>query len=916
MLESPLLSEHRFPSVSRSLNQQVLDRRHSSVQSSRDVTSVMEKLKKPVESFVVGDSRKDRSLTSIIDQLLINRSKNAPDSDHSENQSEKSPLSNSNGDCHSGGQRNDDSDKWSPCSPSTTGSIGSTDKQQQQQHSDVGQAHSSSSKISSSGGSPSDSPPPPSPAHGDEGEDEGEERRADEEEVVAEEEKERGKVVRETGSFGTETDRKAADQRPTGGRRLRQKKRQRRQVKEALKKQSSTGASCVSPVAKDGPSNAEEEEDEAAAAEILRAEIGGQSPLFALSSSIEAARALSAQISSRPGHSGKKSSEQSSPVVPARAAGSTPPPHRRHKSRAPSPPESPARAVVMPTDTLVAAPSAALARDPPAPHAVVKSERFSPEIDSSLSPSLSPHSPSPARGFPSPGPAALALGAFGLGLRTNATSSSSSVPAFPHQSAGGGILDRFSPVVGLGGSSAHHPQLNHSSTGVGGGVPATAGSTPAIKQMEMMTRNYSDFMRSLAAKYNNQNSQDTNTSLSLGTTNGLNRSLDTGYPYKTSSPRQLTGRSSGDDLPSSGVRGTKRENQTSPPLLTPQHHPATSALEHHAAGLPPHHRFAPYNLSDFSSSQTLLNLVRTASAQSASQLENYLRGAAGKRSLDVGETRGDPLDLSSKRCRTDYLNADPLTAAALHGVSERLHPVAAAAGIPFRDLRDLVHHGGLKLDPSEFLSGPIADLNAALRLSAKRGASLNNLLDNRLHNNNNNNNASKVTDSSPSRTLSSALSPNSHKTNATSAGKTNCVSLCTEQSCSSKSDASEVSRWTVLDVVQFIATLDSCSEYAEKFQEQSIDGASLCMLSEEHLTSFLGMKLGPALRLKAAIAKKIGHCATCMHCIHCHRDNEAVHRTSSSPHPSPRPQSSSPGGHSSSGHHSNKETSRSSPVSK
>lgn len=101
---------------------------------------------------------------------------------------------------------------------------------------------------------------------------------------------------------------------------------------------------------------------------------------------------------------------------------------------------------VMPTDALASA--------------TPKTERGSPEPESSSSPSLSPHSPSPARAFPS-----LLVPGFGLAALRVASA------------------PQFSP-------------------------PGLATANPAIKQMEMMTRNYSDFMRSLAAKYNQNNAQD------------------------------------------------------------------------------------------------------------------------------------------------------------------------------------------------------------------------------------------------------------------------------------------------------------------------------------------------------------------------------------------------------------------------
>ena len=56
------------------------------------------------------------------------------------------------------------------------------------------------------------------------------------------------------------------------------------------------------------------------------------------------------------------------------------------------------------------------------------------------------------------------------------------------------------------------------------------------------------------------------------------------------------------------------------------------------------------------------------------------------------------------------------------------------------------------------------------------------------------------------------------------------------------------------------------------FQEHNINGSSLPLLTEDHLTLRLGMKLGPALKLKSILAKKLGPLAqteTCAQCSHC-----------------------------------------------
>ena len=46
--------------------------------------------------------------------------------------------------------------------------------------------------------------------------------------------------------------------------------------------------------------------------------------------------------------------------------------------------------------------------------------------------------------------------------------------------------------------------------------------------------------------------------------------------------------------------------------------------------------------------------------------------------------------------------------------------------------------------------------------------------------------------------------------------------------------------------------------YFQTFRQQSIDGSTLLLLGEDHLMKSLKMKLGPILKLKSALAKKIG----------------------------------------------------------
>ncbi|XP_045714776.1 sterile alpha motif domain-containing protein 11 isoform X2 [Phyllostomus hastatus] len=68
----------------------------------------------------------------------------------------------------------------------------------------------------------------------------------------------------------------------------------------------------------------------------------------------------------------------------------------------------------------------------------------------------------------------------------------------------------------------------------------------------------------------------------------------------------------------------------------------------------------------------------------------------------------------------------------------------------------------------------------------------------------------------------------------------------------------DISKWTVDDVCSFVGSLSGCGEYAPVFREQGIDGETLPLLTEEHLLTTMGLKLGPALKIRAQVAKRLG----------------------------------------------------------
>ncbi|XP_020487984.1 sterile alpha motif domain-containing protein 11 isoform X1 [Labrus bergylta] len=74
----------------------------------------------------------------------------------------------------------------------------------------------------------------------------------------------------------------------------------------------------------------------------------------------------------------------------------------------------------------------------------------------------------------------------------------------------------------------------------------------------------------------------------------------------------------------------------------------------------------------------------------------------------------------------------------------------------------------------------------------------------------------------------------------------------------SANSVEDISKWSVEDVCGFISSLAGCAEYTQVFQEQAIDGETLPLLTEEHLLNTMGLKLGPALKIRSQVARRVG----------------------------------------------------------
>lgn len=65
----------------------------------------------------------------------------------------------------------------------------------------------------------------------------------------------------------------------------------------------------------------------------------------------------------------------------------------------------------------------------------------------------------------------------------------------------------------------------------------------------------------------------------------------------------------------------------------------------------------------------------------------------------------------------------------------------------------------------------------------------------------------------------------------------------------------EAAKWSVQQVAEFIRSLTGCSEYADAFVGQEIDGQALMLLREEHMVVAMNMKLGPALKIISKVTQ-------------------------------------------------------------
>ncbi|XP_057372564.1 uncharacterized protein LOC130693434 [Daphnia carinata] len=370
-----------------------------------------------------------------------------------------------------------------------------------------------------------------------------------------------------------------------------------------------------------------------------------------------------------------------------------------------------------------------------------------------------------------------------------------------------------------------------------------------------MSRNYSDFMRSLAAKYNNSNdyrSQQTNSLMSILDSRASCKDLIFGEGSSQSPPFPLfnlplntftshaLAASKHYEMASALAETGKKERRefSTTPLLPLSGLGQDNSIRH---ALPPGFHAGP--AMDMSSTQALLSIVRSATARGSPRIDPYISDtttrpgpATLKRSSveTVAVASHIPLDLSASMAKRPYMDSqlESLGRSRFSQLSSSRSPAMDPNNIAGRQFPPI----GRKSPPSRFSSDTI-NARGENKVAIQNKPAIAQLLP-------------------------------------------NCRLSCAAHSCSAA--AVEVQKWSISHVVDFVKSIDICSEYAQAFEDQSIDGSTLPLLTEEHLITSMNMKLGPALKLRSVLANKIGHCAICLHCIHCHAEPTGVEQPLSS----------------------------------
>ncbi|KAL5281940.1 SAMD11 family protein [Megaselia abdita] len=327
---------------------------------------------------------------------------------------------------------------------------------------------------------------------------------------------------------------------------------------------------------------------------------------------------------------------------------------------------------------------------------------------------------------------------------------------------------------------------------------------------DLTSRNYSNFMRSLAAKYNNC---------------GSNEQAKRNNFVESTNKAVINNRISNSkkesvQVPSSPepVQPNVQNISTTSPNVSPLVTTLLSSLQFSPSVFP--------SLIDMNSTQALLTLSRAAKE---TEFQNALKSSQKRRLSRSFSTSPKPSNMSSA-----------------------LQQAAQFASPSLMYSAQLQHHQLQQTKLSQ--SSPLTNIT-----KEEKNCTVTSPLD-------------LSSAPTPSKRLKSDLSTSmSTSSNGSTLPKCSPLSTAafvpqaTRIPCSAQSE--EINSWSINDVFNFVEGIDLCKVYAENFREQCIDGSGLPLLTEDHLTNSLKMKLGPALKFRRILSNKLGGPCPCVSCM-------------------------------------------------
>ncbi|XP_061396150.1 serine-rich adhesin for platelets [Musca vetustissima] len=441
-------------------------------------------------------------------------------------------------------------------------------------------------------------------------------------------------------------------------------------------------------------------------------------------------------------------------------------------------------------------------------------------------------------------------------------------------------------------SSVRQNNINFPSAGIS--------NSAAALPSDFSTRNYSDFMRCLAAKYNNTNPTDSSnsrrqtffdTTINNATKKTSSVSSKTSYPPPSTSIGKEISITTTSTLPpppplSSGaispadtslsqsqqnqmaaaVASAAAANTASGGSVSPFMTSFLSSLPFAQGILPP--------LIDMSSTQALITLARAAKEN---EMHNILQmNQTSKRSSSNASPSPSPTLNMALQQAAQFISPALLYSAQVQKqqqqVSSQSSPRSAnltnttsgtANDAPGKSAGDK-----RTASPLDLSSQPPASKRFKIESNTSSQSSSEGLLDASIKRRN----STPTTSTSPSppphsdRPSSPSATPSTTSTTTTTTtAVSSSPAVINTRKCQAHSE--EVNSWTVDDVCAFVGSIDICAEYVKHFRDQCIDGSGLPLLTEDHLVNSLGMKLGPALKLRSMLAKKLGGPCPCVACV-------------------------------------------------